>query len=158
MLPALERRERTDDVVESLPVQHGSLASDPVGVHAQHAVEPYLAVPALSIPRARAEVEPVPPEPRLVGRVTLVVLAREHQAEHPRSVVPDDEHRAVLAARRIVLERHPGPDDLARVCAAVEVWLVCGFEEALEVGAVGGSHPTTVAAGPRSGLSRRGRR
>lgn len=45
----------------------------------------------------------------------MVQLAGQHQPQQGPALPADHQHRAVLAAGRVVLEDHPGPDDLARV-------------------------------------------
>src|SRR5690554_5841518 len=160
MLPALELSQRPRDELEALTVEHRPLTADPEGIQSQDAVEAHLARAALRVPVSRAQVEPDAPEARLVGGVAVVILAREHEAQDPGRVVPDDEHRAVLAARGVVLEGDPGPHDLARVRVAVEVRLVDGLEGALEVGAVRGQglgHAPTVPRS-RTGLGPRAAR
>ena len=53
--------------------------------------------------------------------VAVVVLARQLQSDEVTSVVPDDEDGAVLATGVVLLERDPGPDDLARVRVTIGV-------------------------------------
>src|SRR5690606_7338139 len=143
------------DAVEDVAAHDGALASDRVRVDPDHAVEPHLAVPALGVPRAGADVEPVAAPPRLVVRVARVVLAREHDAEEPRAVGPDEEHGAVLALRVVLLVRDPRPHDLARVRVAVELGRVLGAHRALVVARV----PARAGRGPRgrAALARRRR-
>jgi len=48
-------------------------------------------------------------------RSRSVVLAGQRQGQQPMAVMPDNQHRAVLAPGVVLLERHPGPDDLPGV-------------------------------------------
>ena len=75
---------------------------------------------SLRVPGTSPDVHPVPSPPGLVGRVEVVVLTAQLQAQE-RAVAGAGEHedRAVLALRGVVVVRHPGPDHLARVGQAV---------------------------------------
>ena len=104
-------------------LDRGSLAADRVVLEDDQPVQAHLARPVLGVPAAGADVHPVPPVPRLLLGVPVVVLAGQHQ---PGPVVhavdllaADQQHRAVLALARVLLEGHPAPDHLAGVRLAV---------------------------------------
>ena len=88
-----------------------------------------------AVPRAGADPDPVP----VVGALGL---AGQHQPDEVAPLAPDHQHRPVLAAAVVLLERHPRPDDLARVRGAVEVGRV-------------GDAPGAVARPARCGHRRR---
>ena len=71
-----------------------------------------VARPALGVPRTAADLD-------LVG--TARALRRERHARQILAVVADDDHWPVLAQRRVLLERHPRPDHLARIGVAVSL-------------------------------------
>src|SRR5690606_40306307 len=89
--------ERARDLPEARLVQRGAFTAHCVGVHPDDAVEPNFARPALRVPRSGADVHPSATQPRLLGRVAIVVLGGELEAQQPRPVAADDEHRPVLA-------------------------------------------------------------
>ncbi|KLN34590.1 hypothetical protein FB00_11335 [Cellulosimicrobium funkei] len=129
-------RDARHHAVEDVAPHHGALAPHRARLDADHAVEPDLAVAALGVPRAGPDVEPVATPPGLVARVARVVLAREHDAEQPVTVRPDEQHGPVLALREVLLEGHPGPDDLPGVRVAVEPRRVLRADATLVVAGV----------------------
>src|SRR5215203_322848 len=72
----------------------------------------------------------------LLTSVMVVVLAREHHAEQPVTIAADEEYRPVLAHGVVLLERHPGPHDLAGVGLAVRLRRVRDGRHATEVARV----------------------
>ena len=117
--PAQDAAGLGGDRVEAPAVQGGALPADVVRVDPQHPVQPHLAGPALPVPAAGPDVDPVPALPGLVGGVPVVVLAGQHEPEQVRPGPAHDEHRAVLAPAVALLVGDPRPDDLARVGPAV---------------------------------------
>src|SRR5688500_1133638 len=73
---------RHQDLLEDGLVESGPLPPDGGRVEEQQPVEPYLARAALTVPGAGADVHPVATPAGLVGGVTVMVLAGEHEA-HP---------------------------------------------------------------------------
>src|SRR5205814_5241223 len=94
--PAVARAQRVADLVEAGPVQHRALAPDAVLPHREDPVEPDPARPALAVPRARAERQPVP-------LAVALALARQHEAEQRPALPADHQHGAVLTLARVVL-------------------------------------------------------
>ena len=105
------------DQLERRLLQDRALAADALLGDVEHPIQPHPAGPAVVVPAAGADADPV----AVLG---VVVLAGQHQAEQGLTVTADHQHRPVLAPGRVVLVDHPGPDDLARVGAAVEVGCV----------------------------------
>ena len=83
-------------------------------LHRERAVEPHPARSVLAVPGTGPD--------RVPGRVALVVLAREHQADEDARVVgvaADDQQRSVLADAVVLLEGDPRPRRPRRVGVAV---------------------------------------
>ena len=96
-------------------VKDRSLTADSIRVDAHDPVDPDLTRAATVVPSARPDIHPSVTCPRFLFGVVVMVLAGQRQGQQPGSVVPDHQHRAVLALTVVLLERHPGPDDLAGV-------------------------------------------
>src|ERR1700677_3592323 len=111
----------------------------------EHRVRPHPTRPAVVIPAAATDFDPVP-----VGGVPF--LTGQHQAEQCGVVAADHQHRAVLTAGRVFLVRHPGPHHLARVGATIQVGRIDQLAGPMRSGsAVAGHRPAGGDFGRRFG-------
>src|SRR5699024_4829426 len=78
-----------------------------------------------------------------------MILAGEHESEHPFAVAADDEGGPILALRVVLFERDPPPDDLTGVGISVEVGGVADRDRTLVVAGIGGTGPARLRVGPR---------
>ena len=133
------RVKPSGDLVERGTRQGSALPSHPVRMHQQDAVQLGPGVAALGIP-------PAGPDRQVVG--TVVRLAGQLDAEKTVAGGPGhQQHRPVLAPTVVLLVRHPGPDDLARIGISVGVRGVVerGRGERPRIRIIGGSR--TLPAG-----------
>src|SRR5699024_1064298 len=110
-------------VFEGLTRHDRTLPADRTRVEADDAVEADLRGPPLRIPFAGPDVHPpgVPVLTHLADAAGNMILAGEHESEHPFAVAADDEGGPILALRVVLFERDPPPDDLTGVGISVEV-------------------------------------
>src|SRR5699024_1033365 len=110
-------------VFEGLTRHDRTLPTDRTRVEADDAVEADLRSSPLSIPFARPDVHPpgMPVLTHLTDAAGNMILAGEHEREHPSAVATDDEGGPILALRVVLFERDPPPDDLTGVGLSVEV-------------------------------------
>jgi hypothetical protein len=129
---------RGRDLLEPALVQNCSLAPHSRGVDAKDPVHPDGTCPAVRVPGAGADVRPLAAGARLMYGIVGVVLAGQRQGQQPGSVVSDHQYRPILALMVVLLERHPRPDDLARVghLTAAGVALVADRRGPVEVARV----------------------
>src|SRR5688500_18004247 len=115
MPSAVESAPGFDDVAEDRLLEGCALPSYAVALETDEPVEPNLARTPLGVPAARPDVLPAAAVARLLGGVTVVVLAAEHQHDPAVAVRVEQQDRPVLAPARVVLVGHPAPDDLAGI-------------------------------------------
>ena len=96
--------------VEPAAAERRALAAHGGGVDVEQPFDLGVARPALGVPRSGADLDRV-----------AVLLRRQGHAGQLVAVATDDDDRAILAERRVLLERHPRPHDLAGVGVAVHV-------------------------------------
>lgn len=153
--PAQPVRDRPEVRV----VQHSAFPAHPLRINPHNAVHPHFAGAPLRIPRSGSNVYVI-----ILPAPVVVVLACQHQSQQPGPVVSHEEDRPVLAFRVVLLERHPGPDNFARIGPAVRRRGVAGRQRALEVARVmpdGGRRrcgPRAFRCGSRSRCSPGGAR
>lgn len=119
----------SDDGVERLAIKRRCLATHSVRMYAQHAADVDPRGATLAIPPAGADGYPLDVIARSAGQL--------HGQQRSSRFARYDENRTVFAAAVVLLERHPGPDDLAGVRVAVDVRVVRGADRA-EITRLGG--------------------
>src|SRR5699024_3616931 len=127
------------------------LPADRTRVEADDAVEADLRGPPLCIPCAGPDVHPpgVPVLTHLTDTAGNMILAGEHESEHPFAVAADDEGGPVLALRVVLCERGPPPVDLPGAGSSVEVGGGADRDRTLVVAGIGGNGPARLRGGPR---------
>ena len=105
------------DLLEGRPRQHCPFAPDVIRIDLENTVQLRSRWDGRWRPRGRCR---CPRSPRRGCGSLFVVLAGQHQCPAgTAAVVADQQDRAVLALRIVLLIRHPGPHDFARIGGAV---------------------------------------
>ena len=129
--PAVLSAQTIGDPVEQCPIHDRAFAADAVLGYVEHPVQADLTRPALLVPPAGSEAQPVP-------LAVALALAGEHEAQkRGRTLAADDQHGPILALSGVLLEGDPGPHHLAGIGLAVQGG--CVFDAAGAVGARSGA-------------------
>ena len=122
---------------ETLPVEYGSFAPDPIGADLQDPVHLRFAGTGLPVPGPGSDIHVVV---ACVG-VLVVVAAGEHQSQKVAAVMADQKDRTVFAPGVVLFVRHPGPYDLAGVRGAVRLRRVPDRGGAAKIARITGDRP-----------------
>ncbi len=81
------------DPLKGLSVQHGTLATNGLGINTDDPIDLDLAGPALPVPGSGPDIDIV----RIAMMAVVVVLGGEHQSQEQFPVAAHEQYRAVLA-------------------------------------------------------------
>jgi len=149
LAPAVPLLQPVRDPLERLARQGRRFPAHPALVHPDHPVQVDPGRPVLTVPPARADRHEV--------ALAVVILAGQlHSQVGPGRFDGHHEHRPVLAPPVVLLERHPGPDDLAGIRRPVRLRRVAHPHrpDAMRIDLHGGVRPELARQGLPMGRRR----